>query len=388
MKTSKRSLLAIGTFAALLPFGVAGVEAAGITSPAQSAATGFATPLDRAIDVAIESKVAAERLSPAEARTAREQLQLQFLSLSKAAQQSLVDRLARVAGNETVADVGQALSAAVEADARQALADVQGKVAGSLVQGMQPKLGVGGGDLVFVATAGPCRVADTRLNINADWPGPVAGFTGRQIWAFSWFGGYNFNSEQGGTGVAGSGNCVGTVFPTTYPTAVVATVAVVNTSSTGYLRAWNGGTTLTVGGILGWNAGDVLSNTTVIPLDRSIVAYPGSGPFKRDFAVYNNSGNPVDVIVDVVGYFIENAATPLNCTTVTSTPFAIAANSNLSGAAPACTAGYSRVSTSCFPANYTVYQVGISGSTCYFHNSAGSASSFTASSLCCQIPGR
>ena len=72
MKTTKRTLLAIGTFAALLPFGVAGVAAAGLASPAQTAATGFATPLDRAIDVAIQRKVAAESLSPADALVARE----------------------------------------------------------------------------------------------------------------------------------------------------------------------------------------------------------------------------------------------------------------------------------------------------------------------------
>ncbi len=166
---------------------------------------------------------------------------------------------------------------------------------------------------------GPCRVADTRLNIRADWPGPVAGFTGRQIWGFSSVAGYNYNDFQGGTGIAGIGNCAGTVYGTPYPVSVVATIAVVNTSATGYLRAWNGGTTLTVGGILGWNAGDVLSNTTVIPMDRTIAEYPGSGPYKRDFAVYNNSGNPVDVIVDVVGYFIVNQATPLDCINVTNT---------------------------------------------------------------------
>ena len=105
----------------------------------------------------------------------------------------------------------------------------------------------------------------------------------------------------------------------TRPVSVVAIVTVINPVTSGALQAWNGGTTLIVGGaVLAWNPGDRGSNTTVIPMDRSIAAYPGSGA-KRDFGVYNNSGGPIDVIIDVVGYFIENRATELDCMFVSGT---------------------------------------------------------------------
>jgi hypothetical protein len=74
---------------------------------------------------------------------------------------------------------------------------------------------------------------------------------------------------------------------------------------------WIGGTTRTVGGILGWTAGSLISNTTFIPMDLFIAAYPGSGA-NRDLRLYNTSPNAGHIVVDVVGYFIENQATPLD----------------------------------------------------------------------------
>jgi hypothetical protein len=393
MKLSKRTLLAIGTFAALLPFGVAGAEAAGLTSPMPVAGSGLTTPLDATISLIVQQRVAAGKLSAAEAGIAREQLQLQYLAMPAAARQRVQEFARTATSQEGVAAVAQLLNTVVAEAARQQADEARNAQIAALpgskqaAGGMMQKLGADG-DLVFVATAGPCRVADTRLNLYSDWPGPVAGFTGRQIWAFSWFGGYDFNSEQGGTGVAGSGNCLGTVFPTTWPTSVVATVAVVNTSSTGYLRAWNGGTTLTVGGILGWNAGDVLSNTTVIPLNRSIAAYPGSGPFKRDFAVYNNSGNPVDVIVDVVGYFIENRATALDCTTVSGPGFTLAAGDSQLYSAPACPTGYTPVVAQPVTNVYGVDAGTLFEDACRISNYTGTSKGVNCSARCCRIPGR
>ena len=41
---------------------------------------------------------------------------------------------------------------------------------------------------------------------------------------------------------------------------------------------------------------------TVIPINELLDF--GSGPFKKDVGIFNNSPSPIDVIVDVVGYFI------------------------------------------------------------------------------------
>lgn len=393
MTTRTRMLFAAGALAALLPFGVAGVDAKEVTSPVMAGPMGLATEFDRAIDLIVQQRVASQKLSAADARVAKEQLQLQFLAMPAAARAKVLALAGKATSEEGMLAVVQAMNGAI-ADAARVQVDEARNAQFASVSGskqaageMMKKLGADG-DLVFVATAGPCRVADTRLGIYSDWPGMIGGFTARQIWAFSWYGGYDYSSEQGGTGIAGSGNCTGTVFPTTRPTSVVATIAVVNTTSTGYLRAWNGGTTLTVGGILGWNAGDVLSNTTVIPVNRSIALYPGSGPFKRDFAVYNNSGNPIDVIVDVVGYFIENLATPLDCTTVSGPGFTLASGDSVLYSAPACPTGYTAVVAQPVTNVYGVDAGTLFEDFCRISNYTGSAKGVNCNARCCRVPGR
>ena len=394
MSTNRRMWLAAGALAVLLPFGVAGVGAATTTDPVPGRSMALAPDLDRAIEMIGQHRVASPKRSTAGALVLREQLQLQFLAMPAEARAKI---LAAAQGAESTPEgalgIERALASAVAEAARKQVDDARNEQIASLPGDKQSagemvrKLGTDG-DLVFVATAGPCRVADTRLGLSGDWPGMIGGFTARQIWAFSWFAGYDF-AAQGGTGIAGSGNCTGSVFPSVWPTSVVATVAVVNTASTGYMRAWNGGTTLTVGGILGWNAGDVLSNTTVIPLNRSITAYPGSGPFKRDFAVYNNSSTSIDVIVDVVGYFIQNQATPLDCTTVSDTSFSLGAGTSVLRSAPACPTGYTPIMGQPVTNVYGVYTGTVLQTACRISNTTGgSIGGLACDALCCRIPGR
>lgn len=394
MSTNKRMWLAAGALAVLLPFGVAGVDAAVMTDPVPGRTTALATDLDGAIEMIVKYRVASQKLAAADALVLREQLQLQFLAMPTEARAKVLAAARAATSEEGVAGVQAMLTAAVADAARQQAeamrnAQLDGVTGDRQAPGaMMQKLGADG-DLVFVATAGPCRVADTRVNIIANWPGMITAFTARQIWAYSNSGGYNFNDFQGGTGIAGSGNCAGTVYTGTAPTSVVATIAVVNTSSTGYMRAWNGGTTLSVGGILGWNAGDVLSNTTVIPLNRSITEYPGSGPYKRDFAVYNNSGTPIDVVVDVVGYFIQNQATPLDCTTVSDTSFSLGAGTSVLRSAPACPAGYTPIMGQPVTNVYGVYTGTVLQTSCRISNTTGgSIGGLACDALCCRIPGR
>ena len=392
MKTSSLAFLAVGALAILLPFGVAGAGAAEIMSPATVGSARIVTDLDPVFDLIVQQRVTAGRLTAAEAPIAREQLQLQYLAMPAAARQRVLASARMATSAEGIGGVAQLLNTVVAEAARQQAEDAKNeRVANtggdSQRPSLTPKLGADG-DLVFVATAGPCRVADTRLNITMNWPGPVAGFTGRQIWAYSAFGGYNFNDFQGGTGIAGAGNCTGTVYPGTAPVNVVATIAVVNTYATGYLRAWNGGTTLTVGGVLGWNAGDVLSNTTVIPLNRSITEYPGSGPYKRDFAVYNNSGSPVDVIVDVVGFFIQNQATALDCVNVAGPESTLAPFSSALYDSPACPTGYTAVAAQPVTNVYGVDAGTVLDWRCRISNYTAVDHTVSCNTRCCRVPGR
>ncbi|MCC7040321.1 MAG: hypothetical protein IT516_08425 [Burkholderiales bacterium] len=396
MNARYRSTLGAAALALLLPMGSSMLEAAPITAPDGDKAMS-ATPIDRLIDLAVAQLVTSQKLAPAAALVAREQMQIQFNSLSKAAQQQILAQMQRVNGDEAAGEVAAALHAAVTDEARQALAAAQAAAPPATMSQAKPTARLGGdGDLVFVATAGPCRVWDSRFGM-----GPLAAFSATQVYGYSNSAGYSWSTgdSQGGTGTAGSGNCTGTVFPATPPVSVVATVVVVNTSSTGALRAWNGGTTLTVGGILGWNAGDVLSNTTVIPMNRSIAAYPRSG-FKRDFGLYNNSPTAIDTIVDVVGYFIiDNKATPLDCVNAGAKLFESSAWS-AAISTDACPAGYTPTGINCSskvafddvslmdsyikPSGGGVPSTG----TCRFVNRDGQRIEYSAYLTCCRVPGR
>ena len=381
MKTNSRNWLAIGACAVLLPFGVA--NAASVTLAEGAAA--FSTPIDRAIDLAVQQRVAAQKLSPAGALVAREQMQIQYNTLSKEAQQKIVALARDMKSDEGAAALATALQNAVTDEARQALAEAQAHADAQASQARPAAKLAGDGDLVFVATVGPCRVWDSRFGL-----GPLGAFSAMQVYAYSIFAGYSWatGDTQGGTGTAGSGNCAGTVYTGTPPVSVVATVAVVNTSSTGSLRAWNGGTTLTVGGILGWNAGDVLSNTTVIPMNRSITAYPGSG-FKRDLGLYNNSPTAIDTIVDVVGYFIENQATALECQRVDDTPFSLASGATTLRSAPACPTGFTPIVGQPVTNVFGVYTGTLLQDSCRISNTTGgTVSGLSCDAYCCRLPGR
>ncbi len=389
MKNGKRVSITFVALAAVLPFGTTALHAAGIASPDASATAGFTTAFDRTIDQIIQQRVAAEKLSQADARVAREQLQFQFLSLTRAEQQRVLAAVRNDNGLQGVADAMQALNSAVTDAARQALADVNA-AAKAVPAGMQPKLGPASPDLVFVNTVGPCRIADSR-----NGPGQLPAGSARQIYTMDSGFGYPWGADQGGTGTAGAGNCVGTTFTPPYPDSVVAIVTAVNTTSTGALQAWNGGTTLSGGAVVVWNPGDRATNTTVIPMNRSIAAYPGSGA-KRDIALNNNSFTPIDYVIDVVGYFIENTATQLQCTLVNSPTTVVPPNSwtpidatcpagySATGGGfntPEGTLGYPGVWTTNLPVSSTTWRT-------WVDNQTGGNRSIYTSVQCCRVPGR
>ncbi len=367
MKVSRRGAVIAGTIAFFLPFVTFTAHAAPATKPL--AATGITTQIDWAIDAYI---AATANAATADLRIAREQMQFQFQALSAAEQQKVI--AAGQASSETAAaNIIQALRASMQNAATTAF---------NSAKGVEPKLGGIGPDQVFVPTANPCRVEDSR-----NGPGQLASVSARQVYTMSTTGGYSWAADQGGTGNAGVGNCVGTVYSGTPPSAVVAIVSIVNTSTAGALQAWNGGTTLSGGAVLNWLAGERLSNTTVIQMSRSISSYPGSG-VKRDIAVYNNSGGPVDFVIDVVGYFIENTATPLDCVTATST------SPVLGIVVATCPSGYSETGGGCTSSSIHDHTYAASPDTattftCGFWPETGFSlgATLTAYARCCRVPG-
>jgi hypothetical protein len=258
------------------------------------------------------------------------------------------------------------------------------------------KLGSTTSDQVFIPIT-PCRVVDTR-NVG----GAIGGGTSRAFYfytasnAFSWStqGGAGFPagtpavSTCPGTVTIGSGGLLGNV----PPSAAMATVTVVNASAPGNFLIWSGVGASPTSSALNWAAGQVLANTTVIP------AGPQSGGALH-FTVQVNSSGFADVIVDIVGYFTENAATALQCatTTVTGNPSdSVGDLADYTVALPGCPAGYAQTGTGCSFGNISgVYLIehATEGSfnDCKWRNVSGgpvSGSNFRADSRCCRVPGQ
>lgn len=393
MRIKTKAVLAIGALAALLPFGVASVQAATATTPVAAMSNGISTPIDSVIDLAVDRMSSRLKLSNADRLVAREQMQFQYRSLSPDQQREILTAARNVNSEESVQRVTQLLAAATRAAAEQAmsaaLADKTAPTAADQRSGGQTKLGLTGTDLVFVATAGPCRVADTRFGINVDWPGPINASEARQIWAWSVVPNYVWALDQGGTGNSGAGNCVGSEFLAgTKPAIAVVTLTVVDTSTPGSLIAWNGSPSLVVGSALAWNAGDRLANTTVVAMDRSASPFPASGPYKRDFAVFNNSGSAINVVADVVGYFIRNQATALDCTAVSGTSTLLGAGVSQLINAPSCPTGYTAMTARPYTNVFGVYTGTLTSTTCRITNTTGAGVSVDCDAFCCRVPGR
>ena len=102
---------------------------------------------------------------------------------------------------------------------------------------------------------------------------------------------------------------------------------------------------------------------------RSI--FPGSGPFKKDIGVFNNSPTAIDVVVDVVGYFIENTATPLDCQRILDTDFSLAAFSTIIRTAPSCPAGFTAITGMPATNVFGVYTGSFFENQCRINNNTG-----------------
>ena len=99
------------------------------------------------------------------------------------------------------------------------------------------------------------------------------------------------------------------------------------------------------------------------------------------------------MVVDVMGYFVENAATALDCTTATASgPINIGTGSDTTIGYPACPAGYTRTGGYCNGGASTgtsgIYVVETGGTACVFRNLGGSAATGNSISQCCRVPGR
>src|SRR5262249_26099947 len=126
---------------------------------------------------------------------------------------------------------------------------------------------------------------------------------------------------------------------------------------------------------------------TVIPWGGRSGAGPGG--MVLDFAVYyNGPSGDAHFVADVVGYFVENQATALNCVTVSTTGTTCAPNSSCSDVAPACTTGYTKTGTPCSATGMLLGVTEVREGQCTGRNIDSVMQTLTASSRCCRVPGQ
>jgi len=254
------------------------------------------------------------------------------------------------------------------------------------------KLALTTNDQVFIPIT-PCRILDTRMiGGPPNSGGPIASGTSRRFFFYytesnwSWATGAFGSAGQGGAAGLATSACPGTMLTTAQgtlgsvaPSAAVATVTAANTTAAGNFIIWGGAGAAPATSAVNWLAGQAVANTTVIPA--------GGRGAVEDFAIQvNGPSGQADAIVDVIGYFVENHATELDCIQLNASG-PIGAGSNGFVSYPACTTGYTRTGGFCVGLQGTIlFDTGPVA--CGIFNPMSTAISVTAATICCRVPGQ
>jgi hypothetical protein len=253
------------------------------------------------------------------------------------------------------------------------------------------KLGSPTDDQVFVPIV-PCRIVDTR-----NTGGSIAAGTTRNYLFYSTSSADDWSAQGGVPGATGT-TCPGTILPNGgiySPSAAVVTITVVNPTAAGNWVVWGGANPTPTASALNWSAaGQALANTTVVPAGQRSGTGPG-GPV-GDFAVrYNGPTGSAHFVADVVGYFVMNEGTALDCfeNAIQSAPiggFGAASVTSLS-----CDAGWTILGGNCDSTDHL--RVRVIGKyafypqnqfTCIYRNDSSVTDTIYASAICCSVPGR
>jgi hypothetical protein len=172
-------------------------------------------------------------------------------------------------------------------------------------------------------------------------------------------------SNCGGVGAAGS-------------FAAAALNFTVVSSAAGHITAFPFGATQPLAATLNYGANDVRGNFAIIQLDQ--------GASANEVSVYSTS--LTHLIIDIVGYFINPAATALQCVETANADLVINAGGTGNAVAPACAAGYTQTATNCESSTWQMPFVYFQSGTCSAQNNSGGNATLRASRTCCRVPGR
>lgn len=214
---------------------------------------------------------------------------------------------------------------------------------------------------------GRCRVADSRTISSPLTAGITRGIDTEDTSSYA---------SQGGTGSSagqGSTNCG---IPS-FVAAVVVSVTVLPTSSTGFFKIFSNDQTFTDGNTVQWSNFGGATNDVIVKSCQSCAL---------ELSIY--ASGSTHYVLDVLGYYIRPQATALQCVDTADTVVSVAAGATANASAPACAAGYTQTSTNCESSTWQMPFVFFSGGVCSAQNNSAGTASIRASRTCCRVPGR
>jgi len=230
---------------------------------------------------------------------------------------------------------------------------------------------LGDGENLVFFPVGPCRIADSRFST-------AGALTNGVIRTYR-----NFSATgQGGTAGCNQGTngiTAGT------PGNIALNIAGTSITGTGNLNVRPaGGTGVTSS--LSFTPGQDISNATVIKM-------AGLGSGVADFEILptvNGSPGTIHVVIDLLGFYVPNEPAPLDClnTTLTNSTTGTSPGTETTAFAPACAAGYTRVSLTCEEDNDAILtDYNVASGYCSYAPRVAVATTFSVGARCCRVPG-
>jgi len=282
------------------------------------------------------------------------------------------ERMANVLAHTDAHNLREALGRSTYESAMAALVGRGSSDPVSAVRGTRPsvpsdagafaaRLGDISADLTYTPLS-PCRIIDTRGMAG----GAIPGNSSRNFVALA-----NSFTSQGGSATDCSTSGV-------VATAVVINVTAVSPMGGGFATVFPFATPPPLTSSVNYTAGAIVNNSVIAKIPNPLAF--------SDFTVYTFA--QAHFVIDIVGYFSPNVATPLDCFETVQSTANVGVNSAGLAIAPACPASYIATGTNCESSDVRLYVTSVRNGACAVMNNSALAATISASRTCCRVPGR
>ena len=214
----------------------------------------------------------------------------------------------------------------------------------------------------------PCRIADTRIAGGAIAAGAVRSFDVTAVTDYTFQGGRA--SDCNGVGAAGNF------------AALAVNVSVINPPSAGSLTVFPFLATQPNAISLSYQAGVATTTGLITALDQ--------GPALNELSIFSTANT--DIVIDVVGYFINPVLAPLDCEEKNAPSLTVGPGATVTSFSPACSAGFNAISGGCTSSSFDGRVVssrtftGTNTHFCAFRNEGTGSMQATTYAVCCKLP--